>query len=946
MLKSMMKPIALLTIMMVCCASASFGDASITLQPKAESVNVGGDIVYDVLLSADQPFSAYMLKVEFNSADGAAVSAHQYSIDTAVWTAANQAHEAILLPPEVDGNTILLQSSLVGPDTEAAYADAVSIGQLSVKADNQGTLIASIAGANFFTDGLQQPEGANIGVLITDAAPVSIQPAAQMVFGDASGNGTLGIEDSLMIRQYLAGFRDSVPDPVAADINPGIPGIDITDALFIQQILAQLRPDPNNPEAATPAGKVAKSIGIRNLIVSPFAVPDNTITFVVEGGPYGVGDNVTAALTANVGASVFGSYNVSVTYDPAVLTYQSIASGAAELGLPVANANTAGLILMNGVNAASFSSPTGEVVLANITFQVAAVSGGSTNLSVAVTQMTDVNFTPINVASQATAVALAGAEPTPTETPTATPVPPTPTNTPEPPTPTATESAVPTPTESAVPTPTNTPEPPTPTATESAVPTPTESEVPTPTNTPVPPTPTPTESVVPTPTPTESVVPTPTPTESEVPTPTPVPPTPTPTESEVPTPTPTESEVPTPTPVPPTPTPTESEVPTPTPTESEVPTPTPTESEVPTPTPTESEVPTPTNTPVPPTPTPTESEVPTPTPTESEVPTPTPVPPTPTIEPPTPTPTVEPPTPTPTVTPIPPTPTPTVGEVEVTMDSGLIAMSHEGLFLSRGIDSGAEVDTGEVLRGRPIDIEVINGELVYVTMDGTVYPESMRKDSAGGTALKVNDVIDLEPLGDGAGYLLLDRWGNVHAYGTATHQGDAVYKQSVSFGSKPFTVTVPLAVDLEVVADPANPNTNLGYYILGSDGSITSVGNVPAMPAAMDEPSDVLGARALELSVTGGIVTGYEVLLQNGTIVFWNGTIKALGAPINHSVNDPEIVDFTRAGGAIFLLNEQGVVYGPDYLELSNDPGAFGGLIGKYGFFDIEAGFLTPAPGE
>ena len=937
MLKSMMKPIALLTIMMVCCVSASFGDASITLQPKAESVDVGGDIVYDVLLSADQPFSAYMLKVEFTSADGAAVSAHQFSIDTDVWNAANQARDAILLPPEVDGNTVLLSSSLVGPDAEAAYADAVSIGQLRVKADTQGTLIASIAGADFFTDGLQQPEGADFGVLITDAAPVSIQPAAQMVFGDASGNGTLGIEDSLMIRQLLAGFRTSVPDPVAADINPGIPGIDISDALFIQQILAQLRPDPNNPDAELPAGKVAKSIGIRNLIVSPFAVPDNTITFVVDGGPFNVGDTVTATLTANVGASVIGAYNVSVSYDPAVLTYQSLTGGVAELGVPIANAGTAGAILMNGVNASSFTAPSGEVAFANITFQVAAVSGASTNLSVAVTSLLDVNFTPINVAIQPTAVDLAAAvEPTPTETPTATPepatptetptatpVPPTPTNTPEPPTPTATESAVPTPTESEVPTPTNTPEPPTPTPTESAVPTPTPTESAAPTPTPEPPTPT--ESDVPTPTPTESDVPTPTPTESAVPTPTPEPPTPTPTESDVPTPTPTESAVPTPTP-------TESDVPTPTPTESAVPTPTP---EPPTPTPTESAVPTPT---------PTESDVPTPTPTESAVPTPTPEPPTPTPEPATPTP--EPPTPTPTVTPVPPTPTPTVGEVEVTADSGLIAMSHQGLFLSRGIESGSEVNTGEVLRGRPIDVEIINGDLVYVTMDGTVYPESIRKDSAGGTDLKVNDVIDLEPLGDGAGYLLLDRWGNVHAYGTATHQGDAVYQQSVSFGSKPFTVTVPLAVDLEVVADPANPNTNLGYYILGSDGSVTSVGNVPAMPPAMDEPSDVLGARALELNVTGGIVSGYEVLLQNGTIVFWNGTLKALGAPINHSVTDPEIVDFTRAGGAIFLLDEQGVVYGPDYLELSNEPGAFGGLVGQFGFFDIEAGFLTPAPVE
>ncbi|MGC9326695.1 MAG: cohesin domain-containing protein, partial [Candidatus Hinthialibacter sp.] len=550
MLKSTLKPIALLTALLFCSASLSFGAGTIALQPKASAVDVGGDVIYDVLLQTDQPFSAYLLKVEFSSPDGASVGNHQFTPDLTVWNAASQMQDPILLAPDIDGNEVLLQSSLVGPDAQAAYADTVSIGQLSVQAEKAGTLVASIAGAGFFTDGFEQPEGTDLGIVIADASTVNVNPSAQRVLGDANANSKIDIGDALMIRQFLAGLRTSVTDPIAADISKNAK-IDIGDALFIQQILAGLRPDPNTEE--TVSGIVlAKTISIRNLIVSPFQIPENTITFVVDDGPFDVGQTVTASLIANVGASPVGAYDFAVTYDPSVLSFQNIAGGSAsELGAPISNTSTPGQILMNGLNASSLTSPVGEVEFAVITFQVVDAPSASTNLGVSVTSLLDTNFSDISVTPQASSVALAGAvEPTPVvETPTETPV--------EEPTPTETPADTPTPTE--------TPEPPTPTPTESAVeePTPTETPVETPTPT-EPPTPTPTESEVPTPT--ETPVEEPTPTETPVETPTPTePPTPTPTESEVPTPTETPVEEPTPTETPvETPTPTEPPTPTPT----------------------------------------------------------------------------------------------------------------------------------------------------------------------------------------------------------------------------------------------------------------------------------------------------------------------------------------------------------------------------------------------
>ncbi|HOJ61748.1 MAG TPA: cohesin domain-containing protein, partial [bacterium] len=506
--KSMTKPVALLFTLLLCGASASYGVGVVSLTPTSNSAAVGSEIVYNLLLESDQPFSAYLLQVDFNSTDGVTVSSPQFDI-TPEWSNANGVpDQAPVTVTHVEGQGILLQSSLLGPNAAAAFA-GVPIGTLRVQANTPGTLQAQIAAANFFTDGLEKPEGSDLGIVI--AQPASVTVKAQMVKGDANGNGILEIGDALMIRQFLAGLRPAVTDPVAAEIDP-IAGIGIGDALFIQQILAGLRPDPNTSTDAVVTLPPAKKLpaGIENIQVNPLQVPPSTITLVVSGGPFNVGDTFVAGVVANVGTSPLGAYDVRVTYDPSVLAVSGpVAGGAAtELGSPIANTSTPGVILMNGLNAASLDQPTGEVEFARITFQVVSTPSASSSINISITSLLDTSFGTIDVTPLAAQVALAGGQVEPTETPTETPVP----------TPTSTFTPVPTETAVETPTPTETPTA-TPTATFTPVPTETVVETPTPTETPTE-TPVPTPTATFTPAPTETVVETPTPTETPTATPT------------------------------------------------------------------------------------------------------------------------------------------------------------------------------------------------------------------------------------------------------------------------------------------------------------------------------------------------------------------------------------------------------------------------------------------
>jgi len=268
----------------------------------------------------------------------------------------------------------------------------------------------------------------------------------------------------------------------------------------------------------------------------------------------------------------------------------------------------------------------------------------------------------------------------------------------------------------------------------------------------------------------------------------------------------------------------------------------------------------------------------------------------------------------------------------------LVLLSQDGTVVQRGKDSGTEVVLDYAIVGRPIDLELVNNQVVLTTVNGGIFPESFKKDSNGGSTLdNLGNIIDMEPVGpNGEGYLVLDRFGNVHAYGTAAFHGSAVYEEEVILGTYRFKQKLPLAVDLEVVPDPANPATNLGYYILASNGKVTAFGNVPAMPSFSEE----LGIGALAMQLTE---KGYAVLLRDGFVVEWNGIeFNTVTNAIINTVNEPGAVDFVWADNTYFVMNELGEIF-TNKLRINNDPASFQNLTGFYGFYDLELGTVGVA---
>ncbi len=194
------------------------------------------------------------------------------------------------------------------------------------------------------------------------------------------------------------------------------------------------------------------------LSTQPAQVAINTLTLVVEGGPFFVGATLVAKVVANVGTSPLGAYDIKIMYDSNVLSVQGPISGGAtpEFGSPVANTSTPGTIIMQGINASSLYEPTGEVEFALIPFKITKTPFTNPIILAEIVSFLDTNFNDIEVVSQPTEIIIEGV---PTKTPTMTFTPTwSPTHTPTiTPTPTVTPTLTMTPTFTMTPTSTHTP---------------------------------------------------------------------------------------------------------------------------------------------------------------------------------------------------------------------------------------------------------------------------------------------------------------------------------------------------------------------------------------------------------------------------------------------------------------------------------------------------------
>ena len=346
-------------------------------------------------------------------------------------------------------------------------------------------------------------------------------------------------------------------------------------------------------------------------------------------------------------------------------------------------------------------------------------------------------------------------------------------------------------------------------------------------------------------------------------------------------------------------------------------------------------------------------ETPTATP---EPPTNTPVVPTPTPESGTPTPVAPTVTPveataTPQPTPVPeatatPTVIPTPVDITIAANEGLLLLSHDGVVLSRGFESGNQVEV-ENIPSQPIDLELIGSStLLSINVNGVISPAELVIAGEGeGSLLKSGEIVDLEPVVTGAGvegYLVLDRLGNIRAYGTAAFQGDTEYVRTIRFGGLRIEQAISNAVDLELVVDPANPSSNLGYYILSREGALENFGAVPVLPSI--DTAAFGNTVAFDLLTSGGAVSGYRVLTEFGQVIEWTeagGFVPVAPTVLRMFDREPLPVDFAEVDGAYYILNERGFLFGPS--AVVSDPESLADFIDNPGFFDMEAGVLNPS---
>ncbi|MBZ0257336.1 hypothetical protein K8I31_14805, partial [bacterium] len=263
--------------------------------------------------------------------------------------------------------------------------------------------------------------------------------------------------------------------------------------------------------------------------------------------------------------------------------------------------------------------------------------------------------------------------------------------------------------------------------------------------------------------------------------------------------------------------------------------------------------------------------------------------------------------------------------------------SYRGLLVERGSQIGTSLEVSDFYNTEPIDLELIGSSIIVTNINGEISPAGFVMQSSGGSDLVADNVIDMEPLvsddNELLGYLILDRMGNVHAYGNAQFFGDTEYIRTIRFGSMNYTQALGNALDLEVAPNPAGGN--FGYYIISREGAVNGFGSVTDLPSL---DTLVFGSpEAFDLLFDEiGNVNGYRVLTEFGQIIQWTtgSGFTMVQSEVHRSSNgDPIPVDFVEIGDAYYIINERGELFGPNAVS---SPKSLLGIIGDRGFFDLE----------
>ena len=310
-----------------------------------------------------------------------------------------------------------------------------------------------------------------LGVLVLLALGLALLRAGRRINRHARASEKLDETESTPLPMPIA-----LPHPPAPVAGPWEATIDApAEATNACQPAATPRHSSRTAAVARSAAVVAfalMALGAGLMAPGQFARGAGGATVRVDSASVSVGGSVTVSLRAlNISAPSLGTVTVDVQYDNAVIAATACARDpGGAFDFPICNAGYA--VDKVRVTDTSLTGVSGNIALAEITFQAVGQPGQCSALDVHIVTFADPAGQPISVSAEDGQVCMPAATTTPTHTPSATAT--------RTPTPTATATRTPTPTPSQTPSPTSTPPPahtaePSSTATATPPPTPEES---------------------------------------------------------------------------------------------------------------------------------------------------------------------------------------------------------------------------------------------------------------------------------------------------------------------------------------------------------------------------------------------------------------------------------------------------------------------------------------
>lgn len=277
---------------------------------------------------------------------------------------------------QINGGRVTLSGSQAGSQPQLP----VNVANLVVR------LIGSKNESYGMTLNFQKIKGVNNDVF-NQEGPYNISGLRR---GDAQVNGVVNITDALFIAQYLANLRglgetinDVHPINAASPRQDGATGdkVSIHDAMFIAQMCAGLRDASYNlPLAKAAEARAARSRTIVTSTGTTVEVGSSTL-------PPGANTQIPITVKNITDGGGMGAYDIKVTFNPQIVRIDNVTAGVyAEPTSGIDNIN--GTVMLNAYKP-DMPGPTGDVIVAYLSVTALGGSGSSTPLDLSVTTLSN-----------------------------------------------------------------------------------------------------------------------------------------------------------------------------------------------------------------------------------------------------------------------------------------------------------------------------------------------------------------------------------------------------------------------------------------------------------------------------------------------------------------------------------------------------------------------------